>query len=404
MLSKIYTLFRLKKTCILLFLFFLCTRVAPAELFPSFVINSYTVKNGLSHNTIWCALQDSYGFIWFGTDNGLNCFDGQRNTIFRTSSQNKKQSLGSNFIYSLFEDKQRRIWIGTDRGIYIYDRKNTFIPFTQMTKFGVSISSEVRKIIQLSDEEIAIATLGQGIFIYNLQNDTLTQNNQYLSFVWDMYVDRNHKLYIASLQEGIICLDKGQKFIQSFPLQTKEQTKNFLKTNCILPIGKSLWIGTDSKFLFEINTLTGKVDCRKLQSDQFQIVQCLIPFTKDTFLIGTDNGIYLYNYKDQTLSNLTEIHNNDGTNITDQNINAFIKDKEGGIWALTNQTGAIHIIPKNKTFNLHKIPGNPTVNAFYEDHKRHIVWVGTQKGLFTYNTTSNDIQEYPLVEKEKTTL
>lgn len=401
MLSKIYTLFRLKKTCILLFLFFLCTRVAPAELFPSFVINSYTVKNGLSHNTIWCALQDSYGFIWFGTDNGLNCFDGQRNTIFRTSSQNKKQSLGSNFIYSLFEDKQRRIWIGTDRGIYIYDRKNTFIPFTQMTKFGVSISSEVRKIIQLSDEEIAIATLGQGIFIYNLKNDTLTQNNQYLSFVWDMYVDRNHKLYIASLQEGIICLDKGQKFIQSFPLQTKEQTKNFLKTNCILPIGKSLWIGTDSKFLFEINTLTGKVDCRKLQSDQFQIVQCLIPFTKDTFLIGTDNGIYLYNYKDQTLSNLTEIHNNDGTNITDQNINAFIKDKEGGIWALTNQTGAIHIIPKNKTFNLHKIPGNPTVNAFYEDHKRHIVWVGTQKGLFTYNTTSNDIQEYPLVEKEK---
>lgn len=94
-----------------------------------------------------------------------------------------------------------------------------------MTKFGVSISSEVRKIIQLSDEEIAIATLGQGIFIYNLQNDTLTQNNQYLSFVWDMYVDRNHKLYIASLQEGIICLDKGQKFIQSFPLQTKQQTK-----------------------------------------------------------------------------------------------------------------------------------------------------------------------------------
>ena len=45
-----------------------------------FVIDSYTVKDGLSHNTIWCALQDSYGFIWLGTNNGLNCFDGQKNT------------------------------------------------------------------------------------------------------------------------------------------------------------------------------------------------------------------------------------------------------------------------------------------------------------------------------------
>ena len=54
-----------------------------------FVIDSYTVKDGLSHNTIWCALQDSYGFIWLGTNNGLNCFDGQKNTIYRTSSQER---------------------------------------------------------------------------------------------------------------------------------------------------------------------------------------------------------------------------------------------------------------------------------------------------------------------------
>ena len=53
-----------------------------------FVIDSYTVKDGLSHNTIWCALQDSYGFIWLGTNNGLNCFDGQKNTIYRNMHTN----------------------------------------------------------------------------------------------------------------------------------------------------------------------------------------------------------------------------------------------------------------------------------------------------------------------------
>ena len=148
-----------------------------------FVIDSYTVKDGLSHNTIWCALQDSYGFIWLGTNNGLNCFDGQKNTIYRTSSQEKAQSLGSNFIFSLFEDKQRQIWIGTDCGIYIYDRKNSFKAFTQTTKFGVSISSEVRKIVQFSDDQIAIATLGQGVFFYNLKTKVLEQNNQCQSFM-----------------------------------------------------------------------------------------------------------------------------------------------------------------------------------------------------------------------------
>ena len=50
-----------------------------AKASDAYVLNSYTVEDGLSHNTVWCALQDSYGFIWFGTSNGLNCFDGRNN-------------------------------------------------------------------------------------------------------------------------------------------------------------------------------------------------------------------------------------------------------------------------------------------------------------------------------------
>lgn len=81
-----------------------------------------------------------------------------------------------------------------------------------------------------------------------------------------------------------------------------------------------------------------------------------------------------------------------------------MKDKEGGIWALTNQAGAVHIIPKNKIFNQHIIPNNPIVNTFYEDNLHRIIWIGTQKGLFKYNIDSKEIQEYNLAEKEKTNL
>lgn len=368
-----------------------------------FVIDSYTVKDGLSHNTIWCALQDSYGFIWLGTNNGLNCFDGQKNTIYRTSSQEKAQSLGSNFIFSLFEDKQRQIWIGTDCGIYIYDRKNSFKAFTQTTKFGVSISSEVRKIVQFSDDQIAIATLGQGVFFYNLKTKVLEQNNQCQSFIWDMYVDaKNEKLYVSSLQEGILCFNKNQELLHSYPLHTKAEKTNTtsLKANSILAANNRLWIGTDSKYLFEIDPSSGQTTYHRLESSKFQIIQCLISFNPETFLIGTDNGVFLYNYKTQVLSELTETYNINNA-VVNQNINSFMKDKEGGIWALTNQVGAVHIIPKNKIFNQHIIPNNPIVNTFYEDNLHRIIWIGTQKGLFKYNIDSKEIQEYNLAEKEK---
>lgn len=368
-----------------------------------FVIDSYTVKDGLSHNTIWCALQDSCGFIWLGTNNGLNCFDGQKNTIYRTSSQEKAQSLGSNFIFSLFEDKQRQIWIGTDCGIYIYDRKNSFKAFTQTTKFGVSISSEVRKIVQFSDDQIAIATLGQGVFFYNLKTKVLEQNNQCQSFIWDMYVDaKNEKLYVSSLQEGILCFNKNQELLHSYPLHTKAEKTNTtsLKANSILAANNRLWIGTDSKYLFEIDPSSDQITYHRLESSKFQIIQCLISFNPETFLIGTDNGVFLYNYKTQVLSELTETYNINNA-VVNQNINSFIKDKEGGIWALTNQAGAVHIIPKNKIFNQHIIPNNPIVNTFYEDNLHRIIWIGTQKGLFKYNIDSKEIQEYNLAEKEK---
>lgn len=368
-----------------------------------FVIDSYTVKDGLSHNTIWCALQDSCGFIWLGTNNGLNCFDGQKNTIYRTSSQEKAQSLGSNFIFSLFEDKQRQIWIGTDCGIYIYDRKNSFKAFTQTTKFGVSISSEVRKIVQFSDDQIAIATLGQGVFFYNLKTKVLEQNNQCQSFIWDMYVDaKNEKLYVSSLQEGILCFNKNQELLHSYPLHTKAEKTNTtsLKANSILAANNRLWIGTDSKYLFEIDPSSGQTTYHRLESSKIQIIQCLISFNPETFLIGTDNGVFLYNYKTQVLSELTETYNINNA-VVNQNINSFMKDKEGGIWALTNQAGAVHIIPKNKIFNQHIIPNNPIVNTFYEDNLHRIIWIGTQKGLFKYNIDSKEIQEYNLAEKEK---
>jgi len=67
----------------------------------SVYFRKYQVENGLSHNTIGCILQDSYGFMWFGTSDGLNRFDGKQFKIFRTDNQDKFP-LGNNSVQALF--------------------------------------------------------------------------------------------------------------------------------------------------------------------------------------------------------------------------------------------------------------------------------------------------------------
>ena len=90
----------------------------------------YTNKQGLSHNTVYCALQDKKGFMWFGTDDGLNRFDGHQFRIYRYNSY-EPESLPNDRIISLFEDSTGRIWVCTYSHTCYYDyQTDAFHPLT----------------------------------------------------------------------------------------------------------------------------------------------------------------------------------------------------------------------------------------------------------------------------------
>lgn len=93
---------------------------------PYYYFRTLDIKDGLSHNTVNTILQDRQGFMWFGTKDGLNQYDG---LVFRTF-QKENSSLGNNFITALHEDAEGNIWVGTDTGVYIYNpRLEKFTPF-----------------------------------------------------------------------------------------------------------------------------------------------------------------------------------------------------------------------------------------------------------------------------------
>ena len=81
----------------------------------------YQVENGLSNNTVFCIIQDSSGFMWMGTKDGLNRFDGYNYKVFRNEAEDMF-SIGDNFIRSLYLDNHNNLYIGTRKGVYLYNR------------------------------------------------------------------------------------------------------------------------------------------------------------------------------------------------------------------------------------------------------------------------------------------
>ena len=126
----------MKLTKILICLLIFWTGTLSAS--PYFSFKKYQVEDGLSHNTVWCALQDSYGFIWLGTRNGLNRYDGVSMKLYNCYDETLQH--GNQVISALFEDNHRQLWVGTDDGVYIQElATGKFSFFDARTESGEQI-------------------------------------------------------------------------------------------------------------------------------------------------------------------------------------------------------------------------------------------------------------------------
>lgn len=363
----------------------------------------FQVEDGLSHNTVWCVMQDSYGFMWFGTSDGLNRFDGKKFKIYR-NDYNDKFSLGNNSAQTLFEDDKTNIWVGTSKGIYIYDRiSEKFNQFSKQTEYGVSISSDIKKIIKSEKNQIWIATLGQGIFIYDTENDKLTQNSQYASFSWDICEDASHWIYASSLQEGVICFDQNGKYIESYTSMLETKSSGTSRINCISSINNKIWFSVGSSKIGMLDTKTKEIEYYSETGQNIGAIKCIEEFSEKELLLGSDNGLYLFNTLNKSF---TRIDNpSDPRGLSDQTINSILKDAEGGFWITTYLGGVNYLAQQSKTFEYYypSYMGQSTgkvINQFCEDKDRNI-WIGTQDGLKFFNTKSNTIEHYILPGKDQ---
>lgn len=354
----------------------------------------YQVENGLSHNTVWCVMQDSYDFMWFGTSDGLNCFDGKNFRIFRSNPKDIN-AIGNNFIQSLFEDDQRNIWVGTNKGMYFFDRKTeAFTYFNQKTEDGVLISSNVSKIIKSNAGTLWIATLGQGIFIYNPSTKVLVQNSTYSSFVWSLQKTPNGNIFATSRQDGLICFDKYGKYLRSYiPFDQKNGLSN-IEITALCYQNNALWfnVGTYGFYKLDLGTGQMKSITEENSSSVVSNIRKILPLPNNQLWVGGDNGLYLFDINSVQFSRLDDPNN--PKSLTDQSVYDILRDREGGMWVST-YFGGVNYLPKNLKPFEHYFPQYRTgsisgkaISQFCEDPEGNL-WIATEDGGLNYLNKKN---------------
>jgi len=362
---------------------------SPLAPYPSSFTN-YMAADGLSDNNVLCGLRDKYGFVWLGTNNGLNCFDGVQNTIYRNMIEGKS-GIENNTITALYEHGEN-IWFGGSFGLYEYDRQtNRFKSFDKCTKYGVSISATVQDIVGSQDGCIWIGTQGQGLFIYNPKTDELTQDSRHGAFISDILAVNDSPVFVATLQGHIILYGQDGTYLMEHAIPDYRSDKNNISLELI---GFRLYIGCE-RGLYTVLKDNGEVT----PVPQVNIgIQSLLR-KGNQLLMGTDQGIWLYDPGTQRLSRFDN-PDDKSSGLTDQRVNALTWDCDSTLWVMT-QMGGVCYMPQTRSDVQLTLPWESRrgsmINAVCETADGRL-WVGHEYGLGIYNPATQVIDDYPVAD------
>ncbi|MCD9015045.1 two-component regulator propeller domain-containing protein [Parachryseolinea silvisoli] len=347
-------------------------------------------SEGLSQSNVTCILQDHKGFMWFGTRDGLNHYDGHTITVYRHDPANPR-SLSHNYIRALYEDNQHRLWIGTDEGLNLYNRTTDdftrFLPDPQ-NPAGIS-SSNIRAITQDRHQRLWIGTGGGGLNRFDPEQNTFytyrhdPRNGRSISSdqIEDILEDPGGSLWVATWNAGLNKLDPATGIFERYVhILTSDKLKKLY-----LDRRQDLWIGTTEGGLNRYDRRTNTFVAIRATTSTAGLnnndVLSIVEDTRGNLWVGTQNGGI--NILDTNRHNLHYIH--EGPNPEDLNngsIYTLYRDRQGDIWVGTFSGGVNYYNSTPPRF--HHLPAG-NILSVYED-PRETLYLGTDgDGLTVYD-------------------
>ncbi|MBK0381011.1 hybrid sensor histidine kinase/response regulator [Mucilaginibacter segetis] len=358
-------------------------------------------SQGLSEINVSSILQDKYGYIWVGTRDGLNKYDGYNFTYYKHDIQDTT-SLSSSMIADIAEDMDGNIWVATIIGLNKFDRnKGRFIRYSHNDNDPNSLSDNILNKITVDKRTGDLWIAGQsGLDRLNIKTNKFTHyrhNPNDAGSISDntvtaVFIDENDKLWAGTGNGGLNLLNKKTGKFTSFkhdPNNVNSLSGN--NVSCIFEDGKErLWIGmqNDGLNLFDLNThkfTRYKHDEKLKNTISSNTIYSLNMDKTGNLWIGSENG-GLCILNPETERFYTYMHDDiDKNSITGNSIYSICRDTHGNMW-LGAFSGGINLYKRSTASFVHyrhtssvNSLSNDFVLGLYEDPQGNL-WVGTDGG------------------------
>lgn len=393
----------MKNKCCLLIpvCFFFITLTVNSQ---SYNFKKYQVENGLSTNLTTAVIQDSKGFIWIGTRDGLNRFDGYNFKIFRHNIRDSN-SLVSSIINCVYEDRKGTLWVGTEKGLFKYNPfGENFTHIKAGSTNAIDMAPILARSIVMDEQDNLWFIAGEMVCKYNTKNATLTTFNTDQYFSASAICASAGNVWVGT-KEGILeKYDPNSNTFKAFdvfkyslpPSSASGQIQKILDCEN----GKFL-IGTANSGikLFDPNDYSYKDLLTQNKDFSLLFIRDILKSSGDEYWIATESGLIVYNLKNNHTISLKREFNNPYS-LSSNSLWSMCKDKEGGIW-VASYSGGINYSPKaNTPFEIisargdaNSLSGN-VVREICQDHKGNL-WIGTEDaGLNKYDPLSKKITHF----------
>lgn len=381
---------------------------------PKLKFKHISTEQGLSNSTIESILQDSRGFMWFGTRDGLNRYDGYQTAVYRYDAKDTT-SISDNYIRCLYEDRNHKLWVGTLNGLNRYDPvTGRFTRYTHESGNNKSLTNNrVASICEDKKGDLWIGTLGGGL------NKFLPATNTFISFrhssidagisddrINCLFKDETGNLWIGT-ENGLNRFNRERQTFEFYPSYreaNKTENKDIIRV-IQQDFQGNLWLGTEDKGILifdpDSKSFTRYQHMEKEPASvASNLVRSILIDKKGNRWIGCVNGglnlfdAYsgaFYNYQNlpEKISSLSQ-----------RTVSALFEDNQGNLWVGTHRGGVNLYTPDREKFGLFRQEPDENslsyndVKAFCEDSKGYL-WIGTDGGgLNRYDPVKNSFQHF----------
>jgi signal transduction histidine kinase/ligand-binding sensor domain-containing protein/CheY-like chemotaxis protein len=381
---------------------------------PPLYFRHLTVEDGLSQSTVHVIYQDKNGFMWFGTDIGLNKYDGHKFTVYQYNALDTT-TIASNFIVEIQEDSYGGLWIGNGyNGLNLFDRKKEiFTRYIYDSKNKGSISNNnIRSIFEDSRKNLWIGTSGGGLNLYNrktnsfvhIKHDPKNPNSLGSDYISSIVEDKNGTLWLGST-EGVLCKFNpiNNTFINYFLFEHyKADLFNTTFSTVYIDSENNVWFCSEIG-IFMLDRKTNKfTHYRKGTTNKdlnVDAVSSIYELEKDIYLIATDHGgLNILNKRTGTFT--YHLNNRyDETTISNNQLYSIYKSPDGIIW-IGSFHGGVNIYDKKAIkFQQYKYIVNNqnfsnccnSVLTICEDKDKNI-WIGNDgQGIDIFNPRTRNV-------------